>query len=250
MEEQKKTIEDFDLTPDIVAGIKKGLKLMKDGTLEGLAKLDMKYRTETKVMYHLIAKDVFAYRYCADNIKEDRILTKYVLSKKGMLLQNVLEKYKDDKEMVLAAVKECPYALQFASPNMRNDIDVVYEAVKKCGRALTYASPILRKNPGLIDIAFEVEGAPFIIEPKAMKIFEKLDERMIRKVVSIDFTTGERYVDMKKLESNRTYRKYKKFYCGMKMTTQQMLDMQKDLFDEVNSPIRQLDDTMFLEEWE
>ena len=56
------------------------------------------------------------------------------------------EELRNDKEVVLEAVKKYGDALQFASEELRNDKEVVLEAVKENGNAIKYASPELQED--------------------------------------------------------------------------------------------------------
>ena len=49
----------------------------------------------------------------------------------GSLLDYADEKFKNDKEIVLAAIKNNPEALEFASDNLKCDREVVFESVSK-----------------------------------------------------------------------------------------------------------------------
>ncbi|MEC7030111.1 MAG: DUF4116 domain-containing protein [Pseudomonadota bacterium] len=60
--------------------------------------------------------------------------------------ENLPSKYKDDKEIMLAAVYKFPYALQYASDRLRDDEEVVLHAVSRCGEAIRYASERLKQG--------------------------------------------------------------------------------------------------------
>ena len=63
--------------------------------------------------------------------------------------------YTDDKEVVLAAVKNNGYALQFASPSMKEDKEVVMSAVRNDGSAIQFASGKLRFDHDVIKASFK-----------------------------------------------------------------------------------------------
>ncbi len=79
--------------------------------------------------------------------------------KKGGTLIFASEELKNDKDVVLEAVKNDGEALRFASKELQNDKDVVLEAVKQNWRALYSASEELfngsDENNKIIDIALE-----------------------------------------------------------------------------------------------
>ena len=61
-------------------------------------------------------------------------------------LCNARERLKDDKEIVLEAVKHNGYALEYANKKFKDDKDVVLEAVKKNGTVLFFASKNLKDD--------------------------------------------------------------------------------------------------------
>jgi hypothetical protein len=77
-----------------------------------------------------------------------------------MLASSALQ---DDKEVVLAAVKKCGNALEYASATLRNDKDVVLAAVKKNGYVFQYASATLRndKDVALIAVSDNIYAFPY-----------------------------------------------------------------------------------------
>ena len=66
--------------------------------------------------------------------------------------------FRDDKEIVLEAVKENGRALQYASKLLRNDKEVVLEAVKQDGRPLEYASNELKNDKEIVLKAVKQNG--------------------------------------------------------------------------------------------
>lgn len=61
----------------------------------------------------------------------------------GLKLSDLSEELRSDKEIVLAAIEQNPYAIQFASQKLRDDEEVVEAALKK--RSSIYSSI---PNPG------------------------------------------------------------------------------------------------------
>ena len=59
-----------------------------------------------------------------------RSLIKYVVSKFGNSLQIFPKKFRDDKELVLCAVKENGHAILWSSEKLQADIDVINQAIK------------------------------------------------------------------------------------------------------------------------
>ncbi len=64
--------------------------------------------------------------------------------------ERIPRELRNDKEVVLEAVKQYGWALSYASKELRNDKEVVLEAVKKDGRALEYASKELQNDKEVV----------------------------------------------------------------------------------------------------
>ena len=103
-----------------------------------------------------------------------------IVSQDGMILQ-YYPQYYNDREVVLAAVRENGHALQYADPVLRadreiglaavqndgealelthlnNDREIVFAAVRQIGRALQYASDYLREDRGIVYAAVRNDG--------------------------------------------------------------------------------------------
>ncbi len=59
------------------------------------------------------------------------------------------EKYRDDKDVVLAAIEGAGHYLTKVKKDFRDDEDIVRAAVTNYGRALEFASPQLQKITNL-----------------------------------------------------------------------------------------------------
>jgi len=66
--------------------------------------------------------------------------------------------FNNDNEVVLAAVKQDSWALQYASEDLKNDADVVKEAVGKVGWTLAHASTALKGDFAVVKAAVENDG--------------------------------------------------------------------------------------------
>jgi len=91
------------------------------------------------------------------------------LKKEGYLLRE-MPQYMDDKEMVLAAVKDYGLALKQASPALQADRQVVMAAVKNNGMAIDFASPALKGDKDIRKAAAAQEKA---MEDKMKKYTKK-----------------------------------------------------------------------------
>jgi len=87
---------------------------------------------------------------------EKRLVIDLVLEN-PMELQSVKEEYKNDYDIVLAAVKADGLALQFASEELRNHFDIVWAAVDCDGLALEFASKELQDNEEIVLKSFPVK---------------------------------------------------------------------------------------------
>ena len=65
-------------------------------------------------------------------------------------LEHIPEKWKNNKNIVLFAVKQNPNALVYAPQKLRSDKEVVLAAVKECGGMLEFASKRLRDNKEIV----------------------------------------------------------------------------------------------------
>lgn len=92
-------------------------------------------------------------QFASDRLKNDKEIVLEAVKANGYALQFASDELKSDKEIVLKAVKESGYALKYASDELKNDIEIVLEAVKENGYALKYASDELKANiPFLLDL--------------------------------------------------------------------------------------------------
>ncbi len=68
-----------------------------------------------------------------------------LLKKDGFVLKHVSDTIKNDKDVVLAAVQQDGYTLEYASPDLQKDEEVL-AAVKQNASILQYTSEELKKN--------------------------------------------------------------------------------------------------------
>ena len=103
--------------------------------------------------------------------------TREFLKRNGHLLKDYPE-LQNNRQIVLYAVANFGYALEYASPALRNDKEVVMTAVNQNGLALQYASPAMRANIDVLRIA--------IRHPQALQYAIHPDRQIILTVVSKD----------------------------------------------------------------
>ena len=94
-------------------------------------------------------------------IRADKELVLQTVAIRG---QELLSAYTlwDDIEVVLAAVRQDPIALEHASPDMRGNRDVVAAALERDGLALKFASEELRDD-NTVSLKVRGEGEFFIL---------------------------------------------------------------------------------------
>ena len=85
-------------------------------------------------------------------------------------LKNASERLRDNKEIVIMAVKNCGDALNYASERLRNDKEIVMIAVKNCGAALNYASERLRDDEEIVLAAIQSEKPIYYYDKIEMDI--------------------------------------------------------------------------------
>ena len=81
------------------------------------------------------------------------------MKQNGFALEHASVDMKNNKEVVLAAVKEAGLALEHASVDMKNNKEVVLAAVKQNGLALEHASVDMKNNKEVVLAAVQNNGA-------------------------------------------------------------------------------------------
>jgi CxxC motif-containing protein len=87
--------------------------------------------------------------------KNDKKIVMYAVKKNGQALLNAPKKLQADKEIVMAAVKQYGFALKYASKKLRSDKEVVIEAVMQNGSSVEYASKELKADKEVVMIAIK-----------------------------------------------------------------------------------------------
>jgi hypothetical protein len=108
------------------------------------------------------------------------------------------KRYRDDKDVVLAAVTKNGKALKFASVRLQNDKDVVLAAVTQNGKALEFASVRLQNDKDVVLVALEEHVNALKFASKELR----KNEHLILEVVKYGFTCLE-YVDKELLNDER-----------------------------------------------
>jgi len=91
------------------------------------------------------------------------------LEKDGMLLRNVTDSLKKNKNIVLLAVKSRGAALVYADDSLKNDKDVVIAAVNENGWALSCADDELKSDQDIVNIATQTNPNAIRYADKSLK---------------------------------------------------------------------------------
>ena len=116
-----------------------------------------------------------------------------VVKQGGWNLDYADKKLKNDKEVVLAAVKQDSRALQFADKKLKNDKEVVLAAVKQDGLALKYADKKLKANKEVVLAALkqEVSAHQYVDEKlkgdKDVVLAGKIDDDLLNDMAELLF---------------------------------------------------------------
>ena len=91
--------------------------------------------------------------------RADREVVMEAVRQDSWALQFASPELRADREVVSEAMKQCGQTLEFASEELRADREVVLEAVKTCGCALQYASKELRHDLDVVLAAMRNDNA-------------------------------------------------------------------------------------------
>ena len=106
-------------------------------------------RDDEEVVNAAIAQREYSAKWASLRLRSDiRIIS---------LGENLIP-YKNDKEIVMAAVKENGEALQYASEELQADKKIIMYALKKDGRALLFASKLLKADKEVVMEAVKQDG--------------------------------------------------------------------------------------------
>ena len=87
-----------------------------------------------------------------EKLKVDKEVILAAVKQNGYALQYADEKLKADKKFILAAVKENGYALEYADEKLKADKKIVLAAVKQDVSALDYVDDSLKNDPDILAI--------------------------------------------------------------------------------------------------
>ena len=130
------------------------------GTLWIIFKLNPTRRTENLNNKEYILKiirdsafDPVNLKNASEKIKNDKEVILEAVKKDGASIFYASQELRADREIVLEAVRTYSYALSYASQELQNDKEIVLEAVKHSRLALEFASQRLQNDPDILRAA-------------------------------------------------------------------------------------------------
>lgn len=111
----------------------------------------------------LILKNIFIYHdtnlyRLILNKLDDITYLRTILSLDGLLLNNVADKFKNNKELVLIAIRNNVDALQYASDELKNNKEIAINAINIYYLSLKYLSNNIKDNKKLVLHSINIDG--------------------------------------------------------------------------------------------
>ena len=141
------------------------VKALEEGDYKNLANAADEYKNDAEIIKAAIINGKWsAIEYAGDQIKSNRNLILEFLELDveniGLILEYLPDTYRDDKEMILAALKGISPnlvggPLELASDSLKNDKEVVLQAVILNGSHLEHASSKLKNDRDVVQAALE-----------------------------------------------------------------------------------------------
>lgn len=127
-------------------------------------------------------------------------------------------KYRDVKNIVLAAVQNDGCALEFASEELRNDEGVVLAAVNNYGYALKYASEKLKDNRDIVLCAVQTYG--YVLQYASTEL--KKDRKIVLAAVQNNGYALEHASKKLQEDFNIVLAAVRKYGCALKYASQKL----------------------------
>jgi predicted methyltransferase len=131
--------------------------------------LDEGFHCVEVLFFDCDTKGLVALRRASEELRNDKDIVLAAVKVEGFALQFASETLRNDKDVVLAAVKEHPDAFQFASETLRNNKGVVIAAVKQNGFVLQFASETLRNDKDVVLAAVKEHGFALQFASEALR---------------------------------------------------------------------------------
>ena len=104
-----------------------------------------------------------------DKFKNDKNIALAAINTYGSNLLYTSNRIKNNKELVLTAINSEPYALKYASNNLKNDRHIILSAVKQDGNLLIYASKKLKNDKEIVLVAIKQNPLSLIYASDSLK---------------------------------------------------------------------------------
>lgn len=102
-----------------------------------------------------------------NSLRDDKEVVIAAVKQRGLALEFASDRLKDDKEIVLTAVQQFGLALAYASKKLKDDKEIVFAAVQQSGLALEHASKKLQNDKEVVFAAICQDGnAIFYASPR------------------------------------------------------------------------------------
>ncbi len=116
--------------------------------------------------------------HAPEGLRDDREIVILAVRNVGQALHCASKALQDDREVVLTALSNDATALQYASTRMQNDYEVVRYAVSQSGSALQYASAELRSDREVVLAAIDNDLRAFRFADTDLRSDEQMKEAM------------------------------------------------------------------------
>nr|NGX32285.1 hypothetical protein [Candidatus Anoxychlamydiales bacterium] len=123
-----------------------------------ISSLPLKLAQDFHFIKQLQTKKYLPLKEVPSDLKQNKEIVLAAVKQSGWHLQYAHEDLKKDKEIVLAAVKQNGWALRYAHEDLKKDKEIVLAAVKQKGWALEYAHEDLKKDKEFVLAAVKQNG--------------------------------------------------------------------------------------------
>ena len=132
------------------------------GTSNSLTTINEKFRDDKEIVMEAMSySGGYGYELISDRLKNDKEVTYCYASQESFNITKILDKFKEDKEIIMRGIgstwRESNYILENASPKFRDDKDVMLMAVKNYPPSLELASERLKNDIEVVRRAVEYD---------------------------------------------------------------------------------------------
>lgn len=118
------------------------------------------------------------------HIRDNTYIVRLMVAKEGVSIQYASKDLQNDRDLVLVAVNNSPYALHFLQPQFKSDKEIVRICVSACGNTLQDADFDLQRDRELLTIA--VSGCSYLIEPMVQALMQDAEDTQREKICTRD----------------------------------------------------------------